>query len=80
VKASSRDPASLSATRPLSLLRPGPAAWLPAAKRSNGAMLLHHLGDMHPTEVGPYLKRMETEDIATVAAKAYEVVAVEEIR
>jgi hypothetical protein len=40
----------------------------------NGAMLLHHLGDMHPTEVRPYLTRMETEDIATVAAEAYEVV------
>jgi hypothetical protein len=37
-------------------------------------MLLHHLGDMHPAEVGPYLKRMRTEDIATVAAEAYEVV------
>ena len=49
-------------------------AWLPAAQRPNGAMLLHHLGDMHPAEVGPYLKRMRTEDIATVAAEAYEVV------
>ena len=49
-------------------------AWLPAAKWPNGAMLLHHLGDMHPTEVGPYLTRMETEDIATVAAEAFEVV------
>ena len=28
-------------------------AWLPAAKRPNGALLLHHLGDMHPAEVGP---------------------------
>jgi hypothetical protein len=37
-------------------------------------MLLHHLGDMHPTEIGPYPARMRTEDIATVAAEAYEVV------
>jgi hypothetical protein len=37
-------------------------------------MLLHHLADLHPAEARPYLKRMETEDIATVAAEAYEVV------
>jgi hypothetical protein len=44
-------------------------AWLAAAQRPNGAMLLHHLGDMHPSEVRPYLKRMATEDIATVAPR-----------
>jgi hypothetical protein len=49
-------------------------AWLPAAKRPNGAMLLHHLADMHPTEARPYLTRMATEDIATVAAEASEAV------
>ena len=49
-------------------------AWLPAAKRPNGAMRLHHLSDLHPTEIGPSLARMRTEDIATVAAEAYEVV------
>jgi hypothetical protein len=48
-------------------------AWLPAAKRPKGA-LLHHLGDMHHDQVRPYLKRMETEDIATVASEAYEVI------
>jgi hypothetical protein len=37
-------------------------------------MLLHHLADMHPAEVRPYLKRMATEDIATVAAEAYGVI------
>ena len=37
-------------------------------------MLLHHLSDRHPDQVGPYLARMRTEDIATVAAEAYEVV------
>ena len=47
-------------------------AWLPAAQRPNGAMLLHHLGDLHPSEVGPYLKRMRTEEIATVTAEAFE--------
>ena len=37
-------------------------------------MLVHHLSLMHPAEVGPYLDHMATEDIATVAAEAYEVV------
>jgi hypothetical protein len=36
----------------------------------NGAMLLHHLSAMHPTAVGPYLTRMATEDITTVALEA----------
>ena len=49
-------------------------AWLAAAQHPNGAMLLHHLGDRHPAEVKPYLMRMATEDIATVAAEASEVV------
>jgi hypothetical protein len=48
-------------------------AWLPVVKRPDGPMLLNHLSTMHPTEVGPYLERMRTEDIATVAAEAYEV-------
>ena len=42
-------------------------ACLPVAKRPNGAMLLQHSGIMHPTEVGPYLERMPTEDTATGA-------------
>jgi hypothetical protein len=37
-------------------------------------MLLHHLSASYPDEVGPYLARMRTEDIATVAAEAYDVV------
>ena len=49
-------------------------AWLPVAKRPDGPMLLPHLSTVHPAEVGPYLARMRTEDIATVAAEAYEVV------
>jgi hypothetical protein len=49
-------------------------AWRPAVKRPQATMLLHHLSLMHPAEVGAYLARMRTEDIATVAAEAYEVV------
>jgi hypothetical protein len=49
-------------------------AWLPVAKRPNGAMLLAHLGQQHPDQRGPSLERMRTEDSATVAAEAYEVV------
>jgi hypothetical protein len=37
-------------------------------------MLLYHLSHRHPDRVRPYLERMRTEDIAMVAAKAYEVV------
>jgi hypothetical protein len=33
-------------------------AWRPAAQRPNGAMLRHHLGDLHPDHVRPYLDRM----------------------
>ena len=46
----------------------------PVAKRPDGAMLLYHLSHQHPDQVGPYLERMRTECIATVAAEAYEVV------
>jgi len=37
-------------------------------------MLLYHLGQHHPDQVGPDLEQMRTECIATVAAEAYEVV------
>jgi hypothetical protein len=49
-------------------------AWLAAAQRPDGAMLLHHLADRHPSEIRPSLPRMATEEIAPVAAEAYEVV------
>jgi hypothetical protein len=49
-------------------------AWLPWAKAPNGALLFGHLGQDHPDQVGPYLERMRTECIATVAAEAFEVV------
>jgi hypothetical protein len=51
------------------------------AKRPHGALLLHHLSQSHPDQVGPYLDRMRhDEDIATVAAEAYEVVEENETR
>jgi hypothetical protein len=37
-------------------------------------MLLHYLSQHHPDQVGPYLERMRTECIATIAAEAYELV------
>jgi hypothetical protein len=49
-------------------------AWLPAAKRPDGALLLGHLSQQHLTKVRPYLERMRTQDITQVAAEAYEVV------
>jgi hypothetical protein len=49
-------------------------AWLPVAKRPNGAMPPYHLSQEHPDHVGLYPERMRTECIATVAAEAYEVV------
>ena len=50
-------------------------AWLPAAQEPNGAMLLHHVSVMHPDQVTAALDRMHTsEDIAPIAAEAYEVV------
>jgi hypothetical protein len=49
-------------------------AWLPVAQAPDGPRLVHHLSAMHPTEVGLYLARMRTEDLATVAAEAYEVI------
>jgi hypothetical protein len=47
-------------------------AWLPAAQRPNGALLLNHLADRHRAEARPYLRRMETEDIDAVVVEAYE--------
>ena len=48
---------------------------LPVTQAPNGAMLLNHLSAMHREELKPYLARMAAgEDIATVAAEAYEVI------
>jgi hypothetical protein len=48
-------------------------AWLPVAKQLDGTMSLHHRD-----QAGPYLDRLRTEDIGTVAAEAYEVVEEDE--
>ena len=48
-------------------------AYLPWAKAPNSALLLGHLGQQHPDQVGPSLERMRTECIATVAVEAFEV-------
>jgi hypothetical protein len=37
-------------------------------------MLLYHLGQHHPEEVGPYLQRMETECIDSVLGELFEMV------
>jgi hypothetical protein len=55
-------------------------AWLSVAKRPEGSMLLYHLSQQHPDEVGPYLERMRTECIATVTAEAFEVIEEGETR
>jgi hypothetical protein len=49
-------------------------AWLPVAKRPEGAMLLYHLGQHHLVEAGPYLQRMETECIDRVLGELFELV------
>jgi hypothetical protein len=49
-------------------------AWLPVAKRPESSMLLHHLGDLHPEQAGPYLRRMEREPIDAVLMEVYELV------
>jgi hypothetical protein len=49
-------------------------AWLPVTKRPKGAMLLYRLSQRHPDPVGPYLDRMRTECIATVAGEGFEMI------
>jgi hypothetical protein len=50
-------------------------AWLPAARAPDGGLLLGHLSQQHPDEVGTYLDRMHDDtDITPVAAEAYAVV------
>jgi hypothetical protein len=49
-----------------------PGGWLRVFNEPNGALLLHHLSWDHPDQVGPYLERMRTEDIGTVAMEAFE--------
>jgi hypothetical protein len=50
-------------------------AWLSAAQRPDGAMLLQYLSAMPRDHVGPYLDWMAAdEDITPVAAETYEVI------
>jgi hypothetical protein len=55
-------------------------AWLPAFQAPNGALLLGHLTQHHYAEARPYRQRLRdtSEEIATVAAEAFEVVAAAE--
>ena len=48
-------------------------AWLPVAKRPEASMLLYHLGQDHRAEVGPYLRRMESECIEREHLELFEV-------
>jgi hypothetical protein len=50
------------------------------AQQLDSAMLRYHLSQQHPDQVGPYLKRMRTKNIATVAAEADEVVEEDQTR
>jgi len=54
-------------------------AWLPVAKRPEGAMLLYHLGQHHLEAAGPYLRRMEVESIDRVLSELFERVEGEDI-
>jgi hypothetical protein len=50
-------------------------AWYPVPGEPDGAMLLHHVAQSHPAEVGRYLEQMHTDDDITPAIlQAYEVV------
>jgi hypothetical protein len=54
-------------------------AWLPVAKRPDGAMLLYHLGQHHLDEAGPYLQRMEVERLDRVLSELFARVEGEDI-
>jgi hypothetical protein len=49
--------------------------WLRLADSPHSALLLHHLGAMHPEEFRPYLQRMERECIETLVMELFERVA-----
>lgn len=46
--------------------------WFPILDCPDGALLLHHLSQLHRDELRPLLRRMATEDIGTVAMEAFE--------
>jgi hypothetical protein len=50
-------------------------AWLPAFREPDGALLLNHLAQQHPDQVGAYLRRMTSDDLHDqVIVEAYELV------
>jgi hypothetical protein len=52
-------------------------AWLPVAKRPDGAMLLHHLAQDHPDQIPAYVERTNAgQAIADAAAAIYETIDV----
>jgi hypothetical protein len=54
-------------------------AWIPVPGEVDGAMLLHHLRQRHPDQVGHYLAQLHRdEDITPVALQAYEEVEEDE--
>jgi hypothetical protein len=56
-------------------------AWYRVPPAPNGAMLLGYLSQFHPDRLGIYLDQMRgSEDIAKVAAQAYEMVEEDEPR
>ena len=46
--------------------------WLVVPDVPDGALLLRHLAVLHRAELIPYLQRMATEDIGTVAMELFE--------
>jgi hypothetical protein len=56
-------------------------AWLLVAKTPNGAMLLHHLSQRHPDQLGHYLGQMHTDDEhKRVVVEAFKVVEEEDMQ
>jgi hypothetical protein len=48
-------------------------AWLPVAKRPDGALLLGHLAQRHPLEIKPYLARIAAgADIAETVVEVFD--------
>jgi hypothetical protein len=49
------------------------SAWLAVPGEPDGALLLHHMSQPHPREVGRYLDQMHTtDDITPAIVQAYE--------
>jgi hypothetical protein len=51
------------------------SAWLAVLGEPDGALLLYHVTQSHPTELTPFLEQMHTtDDITPAILQAYEVV------